>query len=50
MENHIHCETTGNILEYRDLVKMDELEWTNLMCKKLRRLSRGWKKMHEPTL
>ena len=35
--------TTGKILGYRYLVKMDAPVWTNYMCNKLGRLSRGWK-------
>ena len=30
--HHITCETTGKILGYRDLVKMDAPVWTNYMC------------------
>ena len=41
--HNITCETTGKILGYRDLVKMDPPVWTNSMCNKLGRLSQGWK-------
>ena len=41
--HHITCETTGKILGYRDLVKMDAPVWTNYMCNKLGSLSQGWK-------
>ena len=44
MEDHIHCETTGMFLGYRDLLNMDEPVWTNSMCNNLGRLSQGWKK------
>ena len=43
MENHIHCETTGNFVGYIDLVKMDEPVWKNSMCNGIVRLSQGWK-------
>ena len=29
IENHINCKTTGKILGYRELVKMDSTVWTN---------------------
>ena len=45
MENHIKCETTGEIMGYRDLVNMDEPLWTNSMYNKLGPLSQGWKDM-----
>ena len=41
--HHIICETTGKILRYRDLVKMDAPVWTNSTCSELGRLSQGWK-------
>ena len=44
MSKYIHCKTAGKILVYRDLFNMDEPVWTNSMCNKLGRLSRGWKK------
>ena len=37
-ENHIHSETTGNVLVYRDLVKIDETIWTTPMYNELSRL------------
>ena len=40
---HITYETTGKILGYRDLVKMDAPVWKNSMCNKLGRISQGWK-------
>ena len=43
LAHHINCETTGKILRYRDLVKMDAPVWKNSMCNKLGRLSQGWK-------
>ena len=43
LANHINCETTGKILEYRDLVNMDASVWANSMCNELGRLSQGWK-------
>ena len=42
--NHIHCDTTGKYLGYRDLVKMDEQVWTNSMCNEIGHLSQGCKK------
>ena len=30
--NHINCETTGKILGYRDLVKMDTPVWEKKQC------------------
>ena len=41
--HHINCETTGKILGYIDLVKMDPLVWKNSMCNELGSLSQGWK-------
>ena len=41
--HRITCETIGKILGYRGLVKMDPPVWTNSMCKKLVRMSQGWK-------
>ena len=41
--HHITCETTRNILGYRNLVKMDAPLWINSMCNKFGRLSQGWK-------
>ena len=41
--HHITCETTGKILGYRDLVKIDAPVWTHYMCNELGRLSQGWK-------
>ena len=41
--HHITCETTGKILGYRDLVKMDAPVWKNSMCNELGSLSQGWK-------
>ena len=41
--HHITCETNGQILGYRDLVKMDAPVWKNSMCKELGRPSEGWK-------
>ena len=43
--HHKTCETTGKILGYRDLVKIDPLVWTNSMsmCNELGRLSQVWK-------
>ena len=43
LANKINCETTGKILGYRDLVKIDAPVWTNSMCNELGRLSQGWK-------
>ena len=43
MANHIHCETTGKILGYRDPVKKDAPVWKKSMCNELGRLSQGWK-------
>ena len=43
LANHINCETTGEILGYRDLVNMDAPVWTNAMCNELGRLLQGWK-------
>ena len=43
MANHIHCETTGKKLTYRDLVKKDALVWTNSMYNELGCLSQGCK-------
>ena len=42
LAHHIHCETTGKIWGYRDLVKMDAPEWKNSMCNELGSLSQGW--------
>ena len=42
LAHHIHCETTGKILGYRDLVKMDVSVLKIIMCKKIGRLSQGW--------
>ena len=39
--HHITCETTGKILGYRYLVKMDAPVWKNSMCNKIGRLSQG---------
>ena len=39
LENHINCETTGKLIWYRDLVKMDGPVWTNSMGNKLGHLS-----------
>ena len=44
MANHIKSKTTGETLEYRELVNMDEQEWTNSICNKLGRLSQGLEK------
>ena len=44
ISNHVTCKTTGEILGYRDLVKMDAPVWTNSMCNKLVRISQGWGK------
>ena len=41
LAHHVHCETTGKVLGYRDLVKMDALVWKHSMCNKLGRLSQG---------
>ena len=41
--HHITCETTGKILGYRYLVKMDTPEWNNSMCNEFGHLSQGWK-------
>ena len=41
-ENRIHCDTTRNVLGYRDLVKMDEPVWTITICNELDHLSQGW--------
>ena len=41
--NHITSENTGNILQYRDLVKKDPPVWTNSVCNKLGRFPQGWK-------
>ena len=43
VSHHITCETTGNFLGYRDLVKMDLPVWKNSMCNELGRLYQGWK-------
>ena len=43
LANYINFKTTGKILGYRDLVKMDAPVWTNSMCNELGRLSQGWK-------
>ena len=40
---HITCKTTGKILEYIYLVKMDPPVWKNYMCNKLGRLPQDWK-------
>ena len=37
VSHHITCETNGQILGYRDLVKMDAPVWKNSMCKELGR-------------
>ena len=37
--NHIHCDTKGNILMYRDLVKKYAPVWTNSMFNGIVRLS-----------
>ena len=41
--NHITCETTREILGYKDLVKMDPPVWTNSICNKPGCLSQGYK-------
>ena len=41
--HHITCETTGKILGYRDLVKRDPPVRENSMCRKIGRLSQGYK-------
>ena len=41
--HHITYETTGKILGYRYLVKMDAPVCTDSMCNELGRLSQGWK-------
>ena len=41
--HQITCETTGKILEYRDLVKMDAPVWKNSMCNELGRMYQGCK-------
>ena len=34
--NHVHCETTGRILQYRELIKRDNKElWEEAMCREL---------------
>ena len=38
---HINCETTGKILGYRYLVKVDVPVRTNSMCNKLGRIYQG---------
>ena len=43
LEHHIHCETNGKILGYRDLVNMDAPVWKNPMCNKLGCISHGWR-------
>ena len=43
VKHHITCETNGQILGYRDLVKMDAPVWTNSMCKELGRPYQGRK-------
>ena len=43
MENQIHCDTTGNVMGYKDLLKIDEQAWTKLMCNEIGRLSQEWK-------
>ena len=43
VSQQINCETTGKILGYRDVVKIDLSVWTNYMCNKLGCLSQGWK-------
>ena len=40
---HITFETTGKILGYKDLVKIDVQVWKISMCNELFRLSQGWK-------
>ena len=41
--HHIPCKTTGKILGYRDLVKIDATVWKNYMCNELGCISQGWK-------
>ena len=41
--HHITCETTGKILGYREIVKMDAPLWKNSMCNKLGRLYQVWR-------
>ena len=43
VSHHITCETTGKILGYRDLVKMDAPVWKNSMCNELGHISQVWK-------
>ena len=43
VSHHVTCETTGKILGYRALVKIDALVWTNSTCNELVPLSQGWK-------
>ena len=43
VSHHSSCETTGKILGYRDLVKMDAPVWTNSMFNELGRLYQVWK-------
>ena len=44
MENNINCKTTGKILGYRDLVKMDEPVWTNSIYNDFGCQYQGWGK------
>ena len=44
ISNHINCKTTGKILGYRDLVKMDAPLWKKSMCSEIGCLSQGWVK------
>ena len=39
LSHHINCKTTGKIIGYGDLVKMDTTLWTNSICNELGRLS-----------
>ena len=46
--HHINCETTGRILGYRDLDKMDAPVWTHYMRNELGLMPQDWK-AHEGT-
>lgn len=41
--NHVHCEKTGRILQYRDLIQREnKIMWEDAMCRELGRLAQGW--------
>ena len=43
-ENKTQCETTENVLGYRDLLKKDAPLWKKLTCNELGCLSQAWEK------